>query len=220
MNGDVKRDYHSALRTAQAAETRRAVVSAALRLFVAHGYGATTIDAVAKAAGVSRKTVFTAVGGKVDLLKTALDWAVAGDDRQEALGDRARMRDVLALNDPTRLLTEWAHLMAEIDQRVTGLYRALEVAAETDDDAHRLLEESQQQRLDGARDVVKRLVKLDALTGAVSRADSVDVAWLATDPVLFDRFVRVRGWSVTRFEAWLSRMLIGQLLASGTDWAT
>ena len=164
--------------------------------------------------------MFTAVGGKVDLLKTALDWAVAGDDRQEALGDRPRMRDVLGLNDPVRLLTEWAQLMAEIDQRVTGLFRALEVAAETDDDAHRLLEESQQQRLDGARDVVKRLVKLDALTGAVSRAESVDVAWLATDPVLFDRFVRVRGWSVTRFEAWLSRMLIGQLLAYGTERAT
>jgi AcrR family transcriptional regulator len=215
MGRDVKRGYHSALRTAQAAETRRAVVSAAVGLFVANGYGATTIDAVAKAAGVSRKTVFTAVGGKVDVLKTALDWAVAGDDRQEAVGDRPRMRDVLALDDPARLLTEWAHLMVEIDQRVAGVFRALEVAAETDDDAHRLLEESQQQRLDAAREVVRRLAKLGALNGAVSRAEAVDVAWLATDPVLFDRFVRVRGWSVTRFEDWLSRTLIGQLLALG-----
>lgn len=214
MDRDVKRDYHSTLRTAQAAETRRAVVAAALRLFVTHGYGATTIDAVAKAAGVSRKTVFTSVGGKVELLKTALDWTVAGDDRQVAVGDRPRMRDVLALDDPERLLTEWAHVMVEIDQRVTGVFRALEVAAETDDDAHRLLEEAQQQRLDGAREVVKRLAKLDALNSETSRSEAVDVAWLSTDPVLFDRFVRVRGWSVTRFEAWLSRMLIGQLLRS------
>ena len=215
MNRAVKRDYHSALRTAQAAETRRAVVAAALRLFVTHGYGATTIEAVAKAAGVSRKTVFTAVGGKVDLLKTALDWAVAGDDREEPVADRPRMRDVLGLDDPTWLLAEWAHLMVEIDERVAGVFRALEVAAETDDDAHRLLEESQQQRLAGAREIVKRLVTLDALTSATSRAEAVDVAWLATDPVLFDRFVRVRGWSVTRFEAWLTRTLIAQLL-SGT----
>jgi len=214
MNRDVKRDYHSTLRTEQAAETRRAVVAAALRLFVAHGYGATTIDAVAKAAGVSRKTVFTAVGGKVELLKTAVDWAVAGDDRAQALAERPRMREVFALDDPARLLTEWAQVMVEIDQRVTGVFRALEVAAELDDDAHRLLDELHQQRLDGAREVVKRLAKLDALTTAVSRAELVDVAWLCTDPVLFDRFVRVRGWSVTRFEAWLSRMLIGQLLAT------
>jgi AcrR family transcriptional regulator len=214
MDRDVKRDYHSTLRTAQAAETRRAVVSAALRLFVAHGYGATTIDAVAKAAGVSRKTVFTAVGGKVELLKTAVDWAVAGDDRAQALAERPRMKEVFALDDPARLLAGWAQVMVEIDQRVAGVFRALEVAAELDDDAHRLLDESHQQRLDGARAVVKRLAELDALTTAMSRAEAVDVAWLSTDPVLFDRFVRVRGWSVTRFEAWLSRMLVGQLLAT------
>jgi AcrR family transcriptional regulator len=214
MDRDVKRDYHSTLRTEQAAETRRAVVAAALRLFVAHGYGATTIDAVAKAAGVSRKTVFTTVGGKVELLKTAVDWAVAGDDRAQAVAERPRMRDVFALDDPARLLAEWAQVMVEIDQRVAGVFRALEVAAELDDDAHRLLDELHQQRLDGAREVVKRLAKLGALTTAVSRAEAVDVAWLSTDPVLFDRFVRVRGWSVTRFEAWLSRMLVGQLLAT------
>ena len=81
----VKRQYRSDLRTSQARETRRAIVAAASRLFVERGYGATTIDAVADAAGVSRKTVFTAVGGKVDLLKVALDWAVAGDDRPVAV---------------------------------------------------------------------------------------------------------------------------------------
>jgi AcrR family transcriptional regulator len=214
MDRDVKRDYHSTLRTAQAAETRRAVVSAALRSFVAHGYGATTIDAVAKAAGVSRKTVFTAVGGKVELLMTAVDWAVAGDDRAQAVAERPRMQDVFALDDPARLLAEWARALVEIDQRVAGVFRALEVAAETDDDAHRLLDESHQQRLDAAREVVTRLAKLDALTTAMSRAEAVDVAWLSTDPVLFDRFVRVRGWSVARFEAWLSQMLVGQLLAT------
>jgi hypothetical protein len=46
----------------------------------------------------------------------------------------------------------------------------------------------------------------------MSRAEAADVAWLATDPVLFDRFVRIRGWSVSRFEAWLARTLTGQLL--------
>ncbi|WP_319450112.1 MULTISPECIES: helix-turn-helix domain-containing protein [unclassified Mycobacterium] len=213
MERAVKRDYHSALRASQADDTRRAIVSEAMRLFVAHGYGATTIDAVAKAAGVSRKTVFTAVGGKVDLLKTALDWAVTGDDRRVALVDRPRVRAVLELADPSELLDQWAQLMAELDQRVAGVFRALEVAAETDVDARRLLEQSQQQRLDGAREVVKRLAKLGALTPAMSRVEAADVVWLATDPVLFDRLVRMRGWSVKRFGAWLGRTLTTQLVA-------
>ena len=59
------------------AETRRAIVSAAARLFVAQGFGRTTIEAIAAEAGVGRNTVFS-VGGKLDLLKLALDWAVVG----------------------------------------------------------------------------------------------------------------------------------------------
>jgi AcrR family transcriptional regulator len=212
MSEPVKRDYRSGLRAAQAADTRRLIVSAAARLFVEDGYGATTIDAVAEAAGVSRKTVFTAVGGKVDLLKTALDWAVAGDDEPIAMADRPALRELLELDDPAALLTAWANVMVEIDTRVAGLFVALEVAADGDDAASRLLDESRNQRLAGARMVVKRLVALDALTDAVSRADAVDLAWLATDPVLFDRFVRIRGWSVGKFETWLARTLTGQLL--------
>jgi AcrR family transcriptional regulator len=172
--------------------------------------GATTIDAVAEAAGVSRKTVFTAVGGKVDLLKTALDWAVAGDDMPVAVADRPAVRELLALDDPVALITAWVRVMVAIDVRVAGLFRALEVAADGDDEASGLLEESRLQRLVGARAVVKRLA---ALTGAVSRADAADVAWLATDPLLFDRFVRIRGWSVGKFETWLTRTLTGQVLS-------
>jgi AcrR family transcriptional regulator len=212
MSESVKRDYRSELRASQAADTRRSIVSAAARSFVAAGYGATTIDAVAEAAGVSRKTVFTSVGGKVELLKTALDWAVAGDDRAVALADRPEMRGLLALDDPVELITGWVRVMVAIDVRVAGLFVALAVAADSDDEARRLLEEYQHQRLVGARHVVKRLVGLDALGGDLSRADAVDVAWLATDPVLFDRFVGIRGWTVARFEAWLARTLTAQLL--------
>jgi len=102
--------------------------------------------------------------------------------------------------------------MVEIDVRVAGLFLALEVAADGDDAARGLLDESRAQRLAGARTVVKRLTALDALTDAVSRTDAVDLAWLATDPVLFDRFVRIRGWSVGKFETWLARTLTSQLL--------
>lgn len=212
MSEAVKRDYRSSLRAAQAADTRRAVVAAAAELFVEHGYGATTIDAVAAAAGVSRKTVFTAVGGKVDLLKTALDWAVAGDDGAAALADRPRLKGLLEHADGERVLREWARVMVEIDQRVAGLFRVVEVAADTDVDARGLLETAQRQRLSGAGVIVKRLTELAALRSGLSRSEAVDVAWLATDPVLFDRFVRTRGWSVTRFEAWLVRLLVTQLL--------
>jgi AcrR family transcriptional regulator len=209
----VKRTYRSDLRAAQAQATRRSIVGAATRLFVEDGYGPTTIDAVADAAGVSRKTVFTAVGGKLDLLKVALDWAVAGDDAPVPLSDRASMRALREQTDPVVLLNGIARSLAAIGDRVGPLFGVLEVAAGLDPAARTLLEQSQRRRLDDAHTVVDRLRGLDALTAGLTYDEAVDLAWLATDPVLFDRLARVRGWTSTRFEEWLAEWLRRQLLS-------
>jgi len=215
MAGSVKRHYRSELRAAQALDTRRSIVCAASRLFIEDGYGATTIDAVAEAAGVSRKTVFTAVGGKLDLLKVALDWAVAGDDRPVAVADRGDMRQVMAEGDAVVFLRGCAAAMVAISSRVAGLAHALEVAAGMDPAACDLVEHGRRHRLDDARMIVDRLRALGALSSELTSGEAVDLVWLATDPALYDRLVRVRGWSGRRFEKWLSRFLIGQLLNTG-----
>lgn len=212
MAGPVKRDYRSTLRAAQADDTRSAVVHAAAELFTADGYGATTIDAIASAAGVSRKTVFSAVGGKVALLKTALDWALAGDDRPVALKDRPAFQDLFALRDPRRLLRDWVRLQVQIAERAVGLFRALEVAAETDRDARELLTTLHRQRLEGAALIVDRIAELRPDPAGIARDHSVDVAWLAADPIVFDRMVRERGWATHAFETWVADALIRQLL--------
>jgi AcrR family transcriptional regulator len=212
MSGAVKRDYRSELRSAQALQTRRSIVAAAARLFVERGYGTTTIESVAQAAGVSRKTVFTAVGGKLDLLKTALDWAVAGDDEPVAVVDRNPMRELLQQRDPTALLAGLAGSLAAIGRRTAPLYGALEVAAGMDADACEVIEQSRRHRLGDARQIVDRLRDLDALTGDLSYDEAVDLVWLATDPALFDRLVLVRGWAAARFAEWLAENLCRQLL--------
>ena len=212
MPDSVKRDYRSELRAAQAQQTRRSIVAAATRLFVGAGYGATTIDAVADAAGVSRKTVFTAVGGKLDLLKLALDWAVAGDDQAVALSDRAAIRRWMDQADPRQVLDGLAGMLAEIGARVGALYGALEVAAGIDPAARELAEELQRRRLDDARKVVGPLRDMKALTTDITYQEAVDLVWLAMDPALFDRLVRVRRWSTSRFKEWLASTLCRQLL--------
>jgi AcrR family transcriptional regulator len=208
----VKREYRSDLRAAQAFETRRRIVASAARLFVERGYGATTVDAVAESAGVSRKTVFTAVGTKLDLLTTAVDWAVAGDDEPVPLADRAAMRELLHQRDPVVLLTGLARSIAAIGARVAPLYGAVEVAAGMDHAARAIIEQSHRRRLDDAGRVVDRLRDLDALTGDLTYEEAVDLVWIATDPALFDRLVRMRGWAVARFEEWLAEDLCRQLL--------
>ena len=142
MVDSVKRGYRSEVRELQAQQTRRRIVAAAAQLFVKPGFAATTVEDVANAAGVSRKTVFTSVGGKVELLSLALDWAVAGDDEPTSIGDRPEVRALLRLEDPAVLLTRWAHVVAEIDRRVADLFLAVEAAAPADPTALAVFEKS------------------------------------------------------------------------------
>ncbi len=212
MGEDVKRRYRSELRAAQADTTRRAIVRAASQLFISTGFGATTLDAVAAEAGVSRKTVFAAVGSKVDILRLAIEWAIAGDDEPVPLQDRPEIFGLLSVDDPVALLGGWASILVDIDTRVAGLWRALDVAAEVDPQARELQSTLSGQRLTSARVVVDRLVELGALRKKLSHAEARDIAWLAGDPVLFDRLVDQRRWPARRFERWLADHLVSELL--------
>src|SRR6476646_1710742 len=105
--GEVKgseRTYSSPLRAQQAATTRQAVLDAARELFTAQGYGATTIDQIAARAGVSKPTVFTAVGNKQTLLSAVRDVAMAGDDAKVAVGDRPLAQRIRSEPDQRRAL--------------------------------------------------------------------------------------------------------------------
>ena len=128
----VTRSYRSPLRTAQAVQTRRAIIEAATRLFVTAGYGATSIDEIAELAGVSRATVFAGVGGKAALLKRVYDVALVGDDEPVSLPDRAASRAIRAEPDPGRYLERYAGVVAELGGRVSAVYEAVRGAASTD----------------------------------------------------------------------------------------
>jgi AcrR family transcriptional regulator len=211
MADAVKRSYSSTLRAAHARETRRSLVSTAARLFTEQGYGRTTIDAIAEQSGVSRKTVFTAVGGKLDLLKLALDWAVAGDDEPIPLLERRELHTIRKATSPNAMLRGWVEVVALIAARVHGLSAALVAAAAADDDARALREANQSQRLTGARAFVTHLAEHNGLRPGLSIDRAADIVWLYGDPALYHRLVVERAWPDTDYRDWLFRTIKQQL---------
>src|SRR4051794_22963053 len=95
-----RRRYTSPLRETHAQQTSVAIVDAAIALFSEKGYVAVSLDAIAEAAGVSRATVFTSVGGKPAVLKAAFraafGRAAGAADQPMPLVDRPRSREVRA----------------------------------------------------------------------------------------------------------------------------
>jgi AcrR family transcriptional regulator len=212
MTSRVKRNYSSTLREAQARQTRREIVEAGARLFAVDGFGRTTVDAIAAAAGVSRKTVFTSVGGKVEILKLAIDWAVVGDDAPVALADRPEIQRLKGETDPGAILDGWVDIGIPISARVSGVFSALVVAAAIDDDARALLETTNAQRSSGARAVCKAIAAVDGLRRDLTVARATDIAFVYSDPHLYLTLVTERGWSQRAFTQWVKDSLRLQLL--------
>jgi len=208
---EVKRPYQSTLRGAQAQSTREAVIAAAARLFAEKGYAATSIEEIAAAAGVSRATVFTSVGGKAKLLKTALDVAIVGDDEPIALPDRPRSKAIRAEPDPRKYLALYAELVTEMDGRLAAIHEAVRGAAGVDPDARALWESHLAQHRQGAANVIGDLIRKGGLRPDLDPESAADIVWLL-GPGTYHMLVHRRGWSPARFQAWLTETFISQLL--------
>src|SRR6266516_5218409 len=80
MMGDVNpADALPPLRQAQIAHTEQRILAAATELFLADGYPATTLEAVARRAQVGARTVYVRFGTKAALFKRVVDVAIVGD---------------------------------------------------------------------------------------------------------------------------------------------
>src|SRR5205085_160284 len=207
----VKRPYQPTLRGAQAQSTRAAVIAAAARLFAEEGYAATSIEDVAAAAGVSGATVFTSVGGKAKLLKTALDVAIVGDDKPIALPERPRSKAIRAEPDPRKYLALYAELVTEIDGRLAAIHEAVRGAAGVDPDARALWESHLAQHRQGAANVIGDLARKGGIRPGLDPESAADIVWLL-GPGAYHMLVHRRGWSPERFRTWLTQTFISQLL--------
>lgn len=199
---DVKR-YHSPLRQRQAQESRRAVLAAAHDLFVEQGYGATTIDQIAARAGVSKPTVFNAVGNKVALLRTVRDVAMAGDDEPVSVTARdsvAAIAEAAGLDDACRACAD--HI-AGLLERYHRVHAVLSGAAGTDAELAALAEQAEEERHTGAGHLLTRLER----HGATRVTHTQDQLWLLMAPDTYTRLVGVRGWSPAAYRAWLTHQI-------------
>jgi AcrR family transcriptional regulator len=215
MSAPGKRAYSSDLRADQARRTRKRIVDAAAALFTEQGFSATTIDAVAAAAGVSRKTVFTSVpDGKVGLLKLAYDFTIAGDDEPLSLMQRPGLQGVIAEPDPYRRYIEFAAFATKTNARIYPLHLALHGAAEVDADARALYQRWEVERRQIFRDgLIEPLVKQKALKPGLRPGEAADILFLLVSPPTYHRLVVECGWTPARYQRWLAETMTEQTLA-------
>lgn len=166
-----KRNYVSPVRASAAAETRERIIAAGARLLRKDASIANfSLDVVAKAAGVTRLTVYNQFGSRRGLLEAVFD-----DIARE--GGLFELTDVMTMADPRAALdrvvaifcTFWSH-----DPAIGGLNQAVA----TDPDFGDSLVERNERRRELLTALVSRIVEKPAAKHAVR--DAIDMIFVLT----------------------------------------
>ncbi|MGA7280753.1 MAG: TetR/AcrR family transcriptional regulator [Acidimicrobiia bacterium] len=205
-----KRSYHSPRRHRQAILTRKDIMDAARRRFLADGFAGTTISSIAEDADVSVDTVYKNYGGKAGLVRAIFEAALAGEGQvhAEIRSDQLQMTEV----DPKAIMRGFGRLVAEVAPRAAPILLLIQEAASTDPEMVTVAEE-----LDGAR--MKRmahnasnLAAAGHLRPGISIEKAGQICWVYTSPQLYQMLVVKLGWPAEDFGEFVAEALIAALL--------
>jgi AcrR family transcriptional regulator len=213
---DVKRGYRSPLRAEQARQTRRRIVEAAQRLFLAQGYPATSVEAIAAAAKVSPDTVYSVFGTKRNLLKQVMDTVVGGDDADVQVLDRPEPQALRQEPDQRVQVAMFAAGIAPRIEAARPFDDVLRSAAEVDTEVSALREDIQlRQRRAAMRTVAEWLAQNGPFRDGIDVSEAASIIWTLTSPEVHGLLRDGCGWSQERFARWLGDTLVRTLLPGG-----
>ncbi|BCL81214.1 TetR family transcriptional regulator [Ktedonobacteria bacterium brp13] len=209
-----KRTYHSPARERQAEESRQRILQAARVHFLERGYSGTTIDAIAKEAGVSPKTVTAIFGTKQGIMAEMLQPSAFGERYQQLL------RQIRNASDPIQGVQIIAQICRQIYELLTPELDLLRGATMVSPE---LMEISQQinarrKHFQGAG--VMHLAQQGLLRQELTVTEAIDEFWTLTAYDLYHMLVQECGWSPDQYEAWLIGLLRQRLLKPQSEQAS
>lgn len=202
-----KRPYDSAKRRESAEQTRLRIAQSGRTLFAQLGYGATSIEAISRHAGVAVPTFYSTYGSKRALLFALLD---AADAQANVIALQYSLRNAAA--SPQRQLSLMVSFNRRIYQQSVDLIEIARSAGSMESDLAALWAEGEQRRLRGVTPIVHSWAAAGALRQPLSESDALDILWSLLGPDNYRLFVTERGWPPERYEKWLTATLETLLL--------
>lgn len=182
------------------------MLEAARGLFVQLGYVGTTLEAIAKAADVSPKTVAAVFGSKRGIL-TAIVHPNAFGARYQELIDRLR-----ATPEPGRRVEVMAQLTRQVYEALTPEFELLRGASTVAVELAEIGLQVETRRRQYQTRFVAYLNEQGALRRGLSLEEATDELWALTSYELYRLLIRECGWPAQHYESWLTAVLVQRLL--------
>ena len=209
-----RRRYDSSGRRERARQTRDQITDTAKEMFLADGYAATTVAAIAAAAHVSVETIYKGFGGKPGLVRAIIEKGLAGEGPVPAEQRSDHIRDTEP--DPRRIFAAWGAFTAEVGPRVFPILQLARDAA-SDPEVAAALEEISAARLERMTVNAAGLATAGHLRPGITVSQAADIMWAINSPELFELLVLHRGWTYERYGQLIAQVLASTLLpAPGT----
>lgn len=189
--------------------TRARIVAAATPLLVERGYLATTIEAVAEAAGVAVQTVYYLFTNKRNLLAAVLDASIAGDDEPLAVVDRDWF-DGLRAPDPHDAIAHLVDAAVQIVSRAASAYEVVRRAS-ADPDVAALLADNRARRRADQRHLVQALADAGHLREGLTVGDAADQLYALLNEETYQLLTIDCAWSQKHYRTWATTLLTRQL---------
>lgn len=198
-------------RRERAARTRLRVAKAAAALFEERGYAATTMEAVARDAGVAVQTVYFVFHTKPQLLVETMQMLGGGAEAGASVMARTWIQDVIAAPNGARRLALAVEHGSLIYERLAGLWPTV-VAALGEPEVRAAWGEIARGRREGMRRIVDLMASRGELRPALDPALASDIMFGLHRHEVYLAFTREAGWSFDRYRAWTFATLSTQLL--------
>ena len=207
-----RRSYDSSRRQAAAQERQRRVLEAATELFLDQGYGATSIDQIAKAADVSSQSVYATFDGKAGILEAAVNLARTGAAHGRNR-DAPEAETLMAESDPwTRCQLTAAFLRQVNEGQAAALIAIVERASASDPALAELHARFRAQRR-ASVEMLTSSMPTKAFRKGLKRQEVIDAMTFLSAGHTYTELVDEMGWSPARFESWLADALYQLLFA-------
>jgi AcrR family transcriptional regulator len=192
------------LRHAQVALTEQRILAAATELFLADGYLATTLEAVARRAQVSARTVYVRFGTKAALFKRVVDVAIVGDTEPVDVLGRDWMQRALTAPTAAERIDASAAAGRQIMQRTGALFAVAQQAAAVEPLIAGFWQQGREQSRYAHEVFWTRMAADGLLDPAIDLSWLIDTASILAAAETYLLITHMTGWDLDAYQAWLA----------------
>lgn len=205
MTGDVNpQGVPPPLRQAQIAHTEQRIIAAAAELFLADGYVATTLEAIARRARVGARTVYLRFGTKAALFKRVVDVAIAGDTQPIGVLGRDWMQAALTAPTAAERIAAGAAAGRQIMERTGALFAVAQQAAAVEPLIAAAWQQGREQSRHGQAVFWTRMADDGLLDPRADLNWLIDTTSILAAAETYLLITRMIGWDLDTYEHWLA----------------